>query len=774
VQYGSYPAFERLPEVKEELLATELELALESPQGGYAGTLGEVSARSPGPTREIVGGFLRYQNSVASLAQSEQQKIRNIAGLIVKSYQPRCHPIRTVRLVGHADFDPVRERREPGFIRRISRERALAVKQALERLINNPLLSSRLAWDVRGAGSAQLVVPNPRTEQERMRNRRVEIFLPAATSPKPKCACILAGDPRFNAWLQSSLNKLLGLRLAVTGAFDLPTRSALRSFQAKRGLPLTTGVNPVTQLSLLQAGADDAPCAVEPCETSCALFLPAITSKNYEDYVAAQTTGRVTILINGRNSGGLGLDIDNSEAFEQMQKAVEALKSRDSVYLAAWQFDPGIALTTTSSVGVQTWGELFREKAKQGVKIRILMTEYDPLTPFYNQVHNQYLPALDKRIAELPGASSDNLKYVVSPHPATWARKMAGSHHQKFMVIRKAGITTAFCGGLDIAFLRTPAYWSYRGLFAWHDIHSRLEGLIARDLEQEFVLRWNREKGTSTVPPRKGWKPVEQLVQPPVQPADRAKDRNLSKVQMLRTVSIQGRGLNVQNTRRDDIWQAYLRLINCANDFLYMENQYFREPRLADAIVQRSKAQPNLIVIIVVPEKTDDAPNIIVQHGQYLQHEFFSRLYAGMNANRLRVYSMSGRFIHSKFILIDDRALSLGSANANPRGFQLDTELNVLLDDSETTRKFRHRLWSHNLGELESTIAGWAVSGFITKWDAVANSNQKLLKKPQDMAGEGVIPFDYKTAPGRQHPLLVPDVLTELAISTTSRWSIAG
>jgi phosphatidylserine/phosphatidylglycerophosphate/cardiolipin synthase-like enzyme len=135
-------------------------------------------------------------------------------------------------------------------------------------------------------------------------------------------------------------------------------------------------------------------------------------------------------------------------------------------------------------------------------------------------------------------------------------------------------------------------------------------------------------------------------------------------------------------------------------------------------------------------------------------------LFAGMNPKKLRVYTMFKRFIHSKFILIEDRALSLGSANANPRSFQLDSELNVLLEDAEAVRKFRLRLWAHDLGDSESNIAGWAVSDFIAKWDAVAKANQKLISKPDDMTGEGVIPFDYKTIPGRKNA--IPDVLTEL------------
>ena len=329
------------------------------------------------------------------------------------------------------------------------------------------------------------------------------------------------------------------------------------------------------------------------------------------------------------------------------------------------------------------------------------------------------------------------------------------------MVVKNGGATTAFCGGLDIAYMRTPAYWTapnYQWL--WHDIHAQLEGFIARDLEREFVLRWNREKDSSVVPRQAGWQPFENLVQTSAGTVDQKPGNNTQKLQLLRTVSVQGIGRSIQTTKRDDIWQGYLRLIGCATRLLYMENQYYREPRMAEAIVKQAKAQPELIVIIVVPEQLDDPDDPIKRHGNWLQHEFFRRLLAGIPSNRLRVYTMFHRIIHSKLIMVDDHTLSVGSANANPRGFFLDTELNVVLDDAETVKSFRHRLWSHDLGILESTVATWAAPDFTARWDAVAKADQRLTKTPDEMTGEGVIPFDPLREKGVKQ-LFIHDVLTE-------------
>lgn len=187
----------------------------------------------PSPTSVTVSNFPRYRNAVASLPPSERAKLRSIADLIKRSFRPSCRPIRTVTLVGHADRDVVRERAQPGFMVRISRERAMAVKQGLEQLIGNRGISSRLAWNICGAGSSRLVVQNPSTEQARMRNRRVEIVL-SSTQPA------LARTSR-----ESSLRSLIPAGNLVPGFFCQlsPTSSCLTNFPvptAALGKPVRT------------------------------------------------------------------------------------------------------------------------------------------------------------------------------------------------------------------------------------------------------------------------------------------------------------------------------------------------------------------------------------------------------------------------------------------------------------------------------------------------------------------------------------------------------
>lgn len=68
-----------------------------------------------------------------------------------------------------------------------------------------------------------------------------------------------SGTLDYIRWVQSSLNKLMGLRLAVDGILGPATRSAIRSFQQRRGLTVDGIVGPKTETALIAAGASNPP-----------------------------------------------------------------------------------------------------------------------------------------------------------------------------------------------------------------------------------------------------------------------------------------------------------------------------------------------------------------------------------------------------------------------------------------------------------------------------------------------------------------------------------
>ena len=67
-------------------------------------------------------------------------------------------------------------------------------------------------------------------------------------------ATVISGS-EYIRWVQDCLNRILGLRLPLTGVLGLETRSAIRSFQKQQGLPVNGIVGPDTERALLSAMA---------------------------------------------------------------------------------------------------------------------------------------------------------------------------------------------------------------------------------------------------------------------------------------------------------------------------------------------------------------------------------------------------------------------------------------------------------------------------------------------------------------------------------------
>jgi phosphatidylserine/phosphatidylglycerophosphate/cardiolipin synthase-like enzyme len=256
-------------------------------------------------------------------------------------------------------------------------------------------------------------------------------------------------------------------------------------------------------------------------------------------------------------------------------------------------------------------------------------------------------------------------------------------------------------------------------------------------------------------------------------------------MQVLRTVSTGPFGRDI---RRDDVWQGYFRMIGRATKLLYLENQYFHEPLLAAAIVKQAHVEKDLQVMVVVSTGTDDTgPGVDqaqldwVANSRALRFEFFQEL-AAIPKDRLRVYTIfyPGGLLHSKLILADDQVLSIGSANANPRGFFFDSEINVTIEDPKLVKEFRHRLWAHNLGMSEAVVSRWRDQDFFQMWDVIAGQNaihdlpqatppDKVRSATIKMFGDMVLPFatldknDPRFDRGKKGKITMPFPLPDLS-----------
>ncbi|KAL6964702.1 Phospholipase D zeta 1 [Sarracenia purpurea var. burkii] len=261
------------------------------------------------------------------------------------------------------------------------------------------------------------------------------------------------------------------------------------------------------------------------------------------------------------------------------------------------------------------------------------------------------------------------------------------------------------------------------------------------------------------------------------------------RCQVIRSVSQWSAGTS---QIEDSIHRAYCSLIEKAEHFVYMENQFFISGLSGDEIIQNRilealyrrilrahKEQKCFRVIVVIPllpgfqGGLDDGGAATVRalmHWQYRticrgKNSILHNLNASLGSKAsdyisfygLRTYGRlfdggpivtSQVYVHSKVMIIDDRASMIGSSNINDRSLlgSRDSEIGVLIEDKEFLEssingqpwkagKFalglRLSLWSEHLGlragEIDRIRDPIADSTYKDLWLATAKVNNIVL-----------------------------------------------
>lgn len=255
-------------------------------------------------------------------------------------------------------------------------------------------------------------------------------------------------------------------------------------------------------------------------------------------------------------------------------------------------------------------------------------------------------------------------------------------HHQKMIIIDDA---LAFCGGGDIG----PDRWDTalhldddprrektradnRCFDSRHEMMALVDGPPARDLGDLFRARWLRATG-ETLPATDGFAPDAWPAG--VEPVFHKVAVGLSRS------SAKWRGY--PEIRENEA--LTLASIAQAKHCIYMENQYFTSPLVAEALARRLEEPRGPEVVLV---STQHSPSWFDQLTMdRTRSRFIERLREANAHDRLRVYSpvtTLGRtiIVHAKLTIIDDVFLRIGSSNMNNRSIGFDTECDLSLEAS--------------------------------------------------------------------------------------------
>ncbi|KAM0282263.1 hypothetical protein ACHAQH_003127 [Verticillium albo-atrum] len=452
--------------------------------------------------------------------------------------------------------------------------------------------------------------------------------------------------------------------------------------------------------------------------------------------------------------------VDGRDYMWNVSRAISM--ARDVIYIHDWWLSPELYMRRPPAIS-QKWrlDRLLQRKAREGVKVFVIV---------YRNVE-----------AAIPIDSEYTKHSLLNLHPNIFVQRSPNqfkknqfffAHHEKLCVIDH---DIAFVGGIDLCFgrwdcpqhpcvddkptgfeqseqpkdalhcqlfpgkdysnarvqdfykLNEPYEEMYdRGKIPrmpWHDIGMQVVGQPARDLTRHFVQRWNYiRRGRTTT------RPLPFLLPPPDVKPGEMEGLGLTgtcEVQILRSACNWSLGTD---DPEHSIQNAYIKMIEDSEHFVYMENQFFITStevmntkivnRIGDALVERIIRAYNdeedwkaCIIIPLLPgfqsrvdEQEGTSVRLILQCQFYSicrgENSIFGRLRAvGIEPeDYIQFYSLrqwgkmgSGElvteqlYIHAKCIIVDDRVALIGSANINERSLRgdRDSELAAIVRDTD-------------------------------------------------------------------------------------------
>ncbi len=363
--------------------------------------------------------------------------------------------------------------------------------------------------------------------------------------------------------------------------------------------------------------------------------------------------------------------VDMACYFEAAKAAM--MKAKHSIHFLNWAFEPQTRFHPQPNAEPDPddeFANFLKGLAAQKPELDIRILCWKSAMPVAATQH--FFPLADRR-----AFTGTKVRFVLD------GRLPVGAcHHQKMIVIDD---NLAFCGGGDIGPDRwdTPKHLDddprrektrrdNKCFDSRHEVMSLVDGAAATILAEVFKDRWRRATG--------------EVVDPaPTLPVAAWPD----------CVTPDFQQISVGVSRTHAAWRAYpqvreverlhLASIAQARRIIYMENQYFTSPLIAEALAERLREPAGPEVVLI---STEHSPSYFDQATMdKTRLDFVSHLKAADHGDRFRAYSpvtTLGRtiIVHAKLTIIDDVLLRIGSANINNRSMGFDTECDLSIEAS--------------------------------------------------------------------------------------------
>ncbi|MEI0538340.1 phospholipase D-like domain-containing protein [Brachyspira pulli] len=305
------------------------------------------------------------------------------------------------------------------------------------------------------------------------------------------------------------------------------------------------------------------------------------------------------------------------------------------------------------------------KKADQGVEIRLIFDGVGSL----KRISHKYKKELK--------AHGIKFLYYHDPFSILWTRFVNYRNHRKIVVVD--GVVS-YMGGMNLG----QEYIDGGKRFeSWKDVHMRIVGDSCNLIQNVFVCDWYNAGGRDL----DVFDAKENKHKHSRKIKFANKDLNEEKLSIIRKdlfpLATTDKFLPVQiitsgpDSNWDSIQKVYSKMIEEAKETIYIESPYF-VPDDAFLIALENAALSEVNVNLMITGKPDKLVAWWVA-----QTYFETLLKAGVN-----IYLYEKGFLHSKFCVMDGRIVSCGTCNMDIRSFYLHYEMNAVIYDAETAKKF--------------------------------------------------------------------------------------